>query len=322
MIDRRLPVGDEIFLDHVGHFVADPEAASRALVRTGFAPTPISVQVNPDPLGGEPRPTGTGNVTAMLDRGYLELLFKTPSPTLPRMRGRAGRGPLGREFDTAMSRYHGVHLAAFAVADASAVHARLAQAGFRMQPLVSMQRPVGTATGQDIAAFSIARLAPGEMPEGRIQALTHLTEHTVWQPRWLVHPNGARALLDVVIVEADPDEAAARFRRFLGREVHVGSFGPTFHLDRGRVQLVPREALARLFPKLAIPGLPFMASYAIAVASLERAAACLRAGDVDFEQGESFVTARFPDALGTGCWVFVEDAGALPWRRWVEGEPR
>ena len=31
--DRQLPIADEIFLDHVGHFVRDPEAATRALVR-------------------------------------------------------------------------------------------------------------------------------------------------------------------------------------------------------------------------------------------------------------------------------------------------
>ena len=48
--DRQLPVGDEIFLDHVGHFVGDPQAASAALARAGFAPTPVSVQSNPDGL--------------------------------------------------------------------------------------------------------------------------------------------------------------------------------------------------------------------------------------------------------------------------------
>jgi hypothetical protein len=303
MIDRRLPMGDEIFLDHVGHFVADPEAASQALARAGFAPTPISVHVNPDPAGGPARATGTGNVTAMLDRGYLEVLFKTADTAL------------AREFDSSIKRYRGLHLAAFAVADAVAMHGRLARSGFRMQPLVAMERPVDTAEGKDVAAFSIVRLAPGEMPEGRIQALTHRTAHTVWQPRWLSHKNGARALLDVVIAEADPDEAAARFRRFLDREPQASPFGPAFALDRGGVQLVAADALARLFPKLAIPDLPFMAAYAIAVDSLDRVVACLQAGDLIFERCDTYVLAPFPDTLGTGCWAFVEDAGALPWRR-------
>jgi len=302
-VDRRLPIGGEIFLDHVAHFVADPESASRALARAGFAPTPVSVQVNPDPAGGPPRPTGTGNVACMLDRGYLEVLFRTANT------------PLGREFDAAMARYRGVHLAAFAVAEARTTHARLTQSGFRMQPLVAMQRPVETETGEDIAAFSVARVAPGEMLEGRIQALAHLTERTVWQPRWLRHPNGAIGLLDVVIAETDVEEATGRFRRFLDHDARASPFGPVFHLDRGRVQLVAAASLARLFPKLAIPDLPFMAAYGIAVTSLEQVAACLQAGHVGFDWQPDAVIAQFPDDLGVGCWVFVESAAALPWRK-------
>src|ERR687887_1912043 len=111
-VDRQLPILDEIFLDHVGHFVREPQAASRALARAGFAPTPVSVQVVPDPEGA-PRPTGTGNVTAMFSRGYMEVLFKTADTTL------------GRELEAALARHAGVHLAAFAVADAAAAHRRL-----------------------------------------------------------------------------------------------------------------------------------------------------------------------------------------------------
>ena len=59
-IDRQLPLGKEIFLDHVGHFVRDPEAASLALARAGFAPTLQSVQSNPDGT-----PTGTDSCTTI-----------------------------------------------------------------------------------------------------------------------------------------------------------------------------------------------------------------------------------------------------------------
>ena len=86
-VDRRLPLGDEIFFDHIAHFVVDPEAATRALTRVGFAPTPVSIQVNPDPAGGTPRPTGTGNVTTMLERGYVEVLFRTADTPLGRYQG-------------------------------------------------------------------------------------------------------------------------------------------------------------------------------------------------------------------------------------------
>jgi hypothetical protein len=203
--DRQLPLGGEIFLDHIAHFVRDREAARAALGRAGFAPAPISIQANPDPAGGPPRPSGTGNVTAMFARGYVEILFKTADT------------PIARELDAALARYPGLHLAAFGVADAAAAHRRLGEAGFRTQPLVEMQRPVETVAGPDVAAFTIARLVPGQMPEGRIQMLTHRTEHTVWQPRWLEHPNGARGLAALTIAVADVEEAAARFARFTGR---------------------------------------------------------------------------------------------------------
>jgi Glyoxalase-like domain len=301
-IDRRLPRGDEIVLDHVAHFVADADSAERALAQAGFTTTPPSIQVNPDPGGGAPQPTGTGNVTAMLDRGYIEFLFKTADT------------PLAKQFDTAMARYRGLHLIAFAVADAAGTHARLATAGFALQPVIDMQRPVETPDGNGVAAFSIVRLQPGQMPEGRIQALTHRTEGTVWQERWLGHPNGATGLLDVVIVEPDVAEAAARFARFLGRPAAFDRFGQSVTLDRGRVQFMSSLMLAQSLPGLEIPAFPFICAYGIAVRSLAATAARLDAGGIAFTRRDGCLVAPFPAALGTGCWAFVEGAAALPWR--------
>jgi hypothetical protein len=294
--DRQLPVAGEIFLDHVGHFVRDPQAASQALTRAGFAPAPVSVQVNPDPDGGAPKPTGTGNVTAMFSRGYIEVLFKTADTAL------------GRALDAAMARYPGVHLAAFAAADAGAAHRRLAAAGFRMQPLIEMQRPVETEAGPGTAAFTLARVEPGEMPEGRIQILTHRTEHTVWQPRWLAHPNGARALTGVTIAVANVDEAAARFARFTDREARSSASDRTITLDRGRLELVTADAFARMLPEIPVPSLPFVGAYEIRVQSLPVLGDILqRAGLPTRSLGPSLV-APFPAELGQGAWLFTDDA--------------
>lgn len=291
--DRQLPVGEEIFLDHVGHFVRDADAASRALARAGFAPTPISIQVNPGP-DGSARPTGTGNVTAMLRRGYIEALFKTADT------------PLGRELETAIARYPGVHLAAFSVADAAAAHRRLIHAGFRVQPLVEMQRPVETVTGPGAAAFTLARLAPGEMPEGRIQILTHRSEANVWQPRWLAHPNGALALTSVVIVVGDPEEAAARFARFAGRNAAPSPFGPRIALDRGCIELVSADAFAQRLPEIPIPSLPFVGAYGIRATSLARLDELWRRAGLTTRRSERGLTAFFPTELGRGAWLATE----------------
>ena len=293
MTGRQLPILDEIFLDHVGHFVRDPQAASRALARAGFAPTPVSVQVAPDPTGA-PRPTGTGNVTAMFSRGYIEVLFKTADTAL------------GRELETALARHGGVHLAAFAVADAAAAHRRLAAAEFRMQPLVHMQRPVETGGAPGIAAFTLARLEAGQMPEGRIQILTHRTEAMVWQPRWLSHPNGAVALTEVIIAVRDIEDATHRLARFTGRKAVPSPSGEIIELDRGRVQLVSAEAFARKLPDVPIPSFPFVGAYGIRVASLAVTGDLLARNGLRTRHSDHGLIAAFPEELGRGAWLFAE----------------
>ena len=294
--DRQLPIGDEIFLDHIAHFVPDRDAAQAALVRAGFAPTPLSIQVNPDPAGGAPKPTGTGNVTAMFARGYIEILFKTSDT------------PIARELDAAIARHPGLHLAAFAVADAAVAHRRLGEAGFKTQPLVAMQRPADTVAGPDIAAFTLARIVAGQMPEGRIQMLTHRTEHTVWQPRWLDHPNGAHGLAALTIAVADVAEAAARFARFTGRGAAPCQGGQAIALDRGRVELVTAEAFRGRFPEVAVPSLPFIGACTIAVASPATTDAVLRRGGMTPGRADDTLIVPFPHELGTGAWVFAENA--------------
>ncbi len=290
--DRQLPVGNEIFLDHVGHFVRDSQAASRALARAGFAPTPMSVQTGPDPDGGAPRLTGTGNVTAMLTRGYVEVLFKTADT------------PLGQELCAAMARHDGIHLVAFGVADAAGAHRRLDGNGFRMRPLVDMQRPVDTGETLGTAAFTVARLEPGEMPEGRIQLLTHRTEQMVWQPRWLAHPNGAAGLTSVTIAVSDVGETTQRFERLTGRRAGPSSPGQTIALDRGRVELVTATTFSEMFPQVPIPSLPFIGAYGISVGSLEVVERSLRQGGLASEQHSRSLIVAFPPELGCGAWLF------------------
>jgi Glyoxalase-like domain len=291
--DRQLPILEEIFLDHVAHFVREPQSASRALARAGFAPTPVSIQVAPDPDGAL-RPTGTGNVTAMFARGYIEVLFKIADT------------PLGRELEMARGRYPGVHLAAFAAADAAAAHRRLAERGFRVRPLVHMQRPVDTSGPPGTAAFTLARVEPGEMPEGRIQILTHRTETMVWQPRWLSHPNGALALTSLIIAVADIEEAGRRFARFTDRQATPSPLGQTIELDRGRVQLVTPDAFTRKLPEVAIPSLPFIGAYGIKVASVAVIGDMLRRAGLRTRRSEQDLVAIFPEELGRGAWLFAE----------------
>jgi len=300
----QLPRGDEIFLDHVGHFVRDAQAASRALRRAGFAPTPLSIQANKDPVTGQLIPTGTGNITAMFARGYMEVLFKDSDTAL------------SRELDAALTRRAGLHLAAFCVSDAAAARERLAGAGFAVQDMVRMQRPVETENGSGVARFSIARVQPMAMAEGRIQILTHHTEEAVWQPRWLSHPNSVTDLIDVVIAVDDVEEAARRFARFTGRPARATEGdGALIRLDRGGVYLISQQRAVEKLPEVAVTSLPFMIGYALGVQSMAAAEAAVNDADLEWRAFESGIVATFPAELGAGAWFFVEATEGLPWRR-------
>jgi len=300
---RQLPLGDEIFLDHVGHFVRDAQAASRALRRAGFAPTPVSIQADKEPSTERLVPTGLGNVTAMFARGYMEVLFKNSDT------------PLAGELDAALARRTGLHLAAFSVTDAAAARQRLTDAGFPARDLVRMQRPVETENGPGIAAFTIARVAPMAMPEGRIQILTHHTEDNVWQPRWLSHPNSVCDLIDVVIAVGNVEEAAQRFARFAGRPATFTPGGALIRLDRGGIYLVSHDRATEKLPEVPVTSLPFMIGYALGVESLAAAEAAINGADLEWRAFEDGIVATFPADLGQGAWFFVEAPEGLPWRR-------
>ena len=255
-MSAQLPEAGAVFLDHVAHFVPDMDPAAAALERCGFRLTPFTPQTNR--VDGKPVAAGTGNRCAMFRRGYVEILAAVADT------------PLARQLNERLARHVGLHLAAFSSADAAAEHHRLAAAGFPVLPLVDMRRPVATDSGEEEARFTIARIAPGSMPEGRIQFLTHYTEHLVWPERYLDHPNGAQALAAVWIAAADPAEPAERFARFTGRPARRDGAIMTIALERGALRFATPEFLAREFGIAPGPPLPYLAASEIEVASLDR----------------------------------------------------
>ena len=102
-------------------------------------------------------PAGTGNRCVMLRAGYIE--FLTP----------VADTPLAAQLRTAIARYVGVHLIAFGTSDPQSDHARLRHGGFSPLEPVALQRQIETPQGTDTARFTVVRVPPGTMAEGRIQ---------------------------------------------------------------------------------------------------------------------------------------------------------
>jgi Glyoxalase-like domain len=281
---NQLPAPGEVFLDHTAFFVAEIDAAATVLERCGFRLTPFSVQTNT--VDGKIVAAGTGNRLAMLRNGYLELLTATPGP--------AGDTLLAAQLRERIAHHAGLHLATFASADAAAEHRRLGEAGFETLPLVDMRRPVGDA----FARFSIARIAHGTMPEGRAQFLTHRTEHLVWLPDMLDHPNGAKALTALWIAADDIAEVAERYTRFTGRRAASDGAVTKIPLDRGALNIVTPAYLAETLGIMPAGPLPCLVAASVAVNSIVTLEACLRGSGIAYRQTAAGIAVALPPALG------------------------
>jgi hypothetical protein len=254
-VDRQLPAADELFLDHIGFFVQDLDAAAPIFERLGFAVTPVNIHHNAGPDGRLER-SGTANRLITFRRGYLELLAAVADT------------PLADQLRAALARYPGLHLLAFAHADAAARAERVARAGFVLQPAVRLRRPVQTAAGERTASFTVVRAHAGEFPEGRVQLLTHETPDLVWFPERCRHPNRADALTDVLLVSEDAAEKADRFGRFTACPAAPDTDRWAVSVDRGRMTFATPRAAERLLPGFSAPSLPFTAAVAVASADL------------------------------------------------------
>jgi hypothetical protein len=239
-----------IYLDHAAHFVPDIEAAGDALSHLGFTLTPLSAQSHRPQAGGPIVPAGTANRCIMLQHGYLECLTPTHDTAN------------AQQLRSAIARYTGAHLIAFGTHAPEADYARLQREGFEPLPPLALQRETTTESGAATARFTVVRVAPAAMAEGRIQYCQHHTPEVVWQSRWLSHANHAVGFAAVLVCVAEPAQAAQRYARFTGLPAHQAQGIWRVDTARGYVLFVDTATLQRALD-LSPPTLPWIAGYVI-----------------------------------------------------------
>lgn len=298
----QIPAAGKHVLDHIGMFAPDMDAGSVAMGRLGFFMTPYTPQQHSLGPGQPFVPAGTGNRLAMFGLGYVEFLVPYAD------------GSVADQLRAAMKRYVGLHLIALGTAYAENDHARLERDGFPTIPMVNLQRKVDTLNGEKVARFSVARVPPGTMAEGRIQFCQHHTPEVPWQERWMIHPNGATALTDVLICVANVTEAANRYSRFIGVPAVQGASGCwLITVERGRIVLMDREAMGRVLPGLVPPDLPFMAAFGVACDDLAKVRGLIVTERLNLlrDDVDVVITAPLPE-MGTAV-AFLADVGKAPW---------
>ena len=286
-------------IDHVAHFVPHVDSASSALEKLGFTLTPFSEQSHRLEPGGPLVPAGSGNRCAMFKQGYLE--FLTPT----------GDTPVAAQLRAAIKRYVGVHLVAFGTAAPAADHARLAKGGFSPLEPVALQREIDTEHGRGTARFTVVRVPPGTMPEGRIQFCQQHTPELLWQPRWMEHANRACALAGVILRVADAQEAAQRFARYTGLLAQVSGSVWRIATTRGYLLFLDRDTLQRRIDVVP-PVLPWIAGYVLESEDITETGDYLRKSGVPVHVlGSHRLLVELPPAVG-GIVIFQpKNSGVL-----------
>jgi len=254
-IERQLPRENEIFLDHVGFFVQDIEAAGALFERLGFTVTPVNIHYNADADGKLTR-SGTANRLSTFTIGYIEVL------------GAVADTPLADQLNAALSRYVGLHLIAFTHADVHSRARRLAEAGFDLQAPVRLRRPIQTPDGEKTVRVTVVRTKPGVMTEARVQMLTHETPELIWLPEYSRHLNRAEALTDLLLISDDADEKSAHYGRFTDCPVLEQDGLKRVSLSRGHLGFAVPAKAASIFPSLQMPRPPCIAAVALRSADL------------------------------------------------------
>ena len=137
---------------------------------------------------------GSINRLITLDSAYIELLGWP-----------AGQVPARKEIaDSPM----GLEALVFRTPDAHATHRRLQALGFKLNPVVPLERPINVAGKVHTARFETVRFAEQPLEGFRIYFCQHLTPELIWNPETTAHANGATALKRITLSSAFAERAA------------------------------------------------------------------------------------------------------------------
>jgi catechol 2,3-dioxygenase-like lactoylglutathione lyase family enzyme len=252
-----------IGIDHAVVVVRDLDAAAENWKRLGFT---LSAR------GEHSAKMGSGNYTIMLDPDYIELLgvlveTEHNAPT--------------RAFLT--ERGEGVERIAFTAVDAAAGAEEIRARGYEPLGPTDFERPVTLPDGRQSAAkFRIFQWPLAEAPGGlRIFACQHKTRETVWIAELMKHANGARRLMQALVVSPEPARDAAQLARMTDRETGTEPDGAVVvpsGADRADFVLLSKELLARRYPGVSLERLPEHGGAGLVLATSDLAATAKAVG--------------------------------------------
>ena len=176
-------------LDHVViNTLFDMDRAAGLMAQLGFTLTPRGYHS-----------LGSINHLVMFEHDYLELIG------LP-----SGTDVLRKDV---LESPRGLNGLVFQASDIDACQRTLRDSGLAMLEPQSFSRPVTIDGVEHLARFRTVRTAPELFEAGRVYYCQHFTPELVWHRPWMSHPNGVRALSELVIVTSNLETDVPRYAK-------------------------------------------------------------------------------------------------------------
>jgi catechol 2,3-dioxygenase-like lactoylglutathione lyase family enzyme len=287
---------DADILHHIGLITRNMDAAIAQYERLGFSFTPLTLPRIPMRPGGEPELLGAGNRTAVFTENYLEVLAVVDETRWASITPEQ-RGPF--DLDRPLDRYEGLHVMHFGTDDIDALHDRLTADGVPNGGIHPYQRTVDTDEGPPRPMRARAMgFPPQANPEALVQIAQHLTPELVFQKRYQHHDNGATGIVEITVCGDDPEDLAATYTRYTGRNHIRDGDVWTVNLGRSRVRVVTPDALPDLIPGAKPPAVPSLIGFTVTVADLDATRALLTDRDVPVDTSGDTVLVPATHAAG------------------------
>lgn len=305
MEDKKAKIMNDTtdILHHVGLISPDLDALATCYERLGFSLTPLSLPKIIIRPGGEPESFGAGNRHAIFKNNYLELLGIV-DPKKWGVITREQRGPY--DLDVPLSRYTGLHVMHFGTDHIELVRERLIKQGIPCSGVMNFQRNVQTPDGERTMRAKTIHFPPGSNPEGLLQIAQHDTPELIFQPRYMLHSNGATALTEIIVCAEDPAAYASKYEKYTGhKSTGTGNNHFVIELGSSTIKIMDPAHLDSIIPGYVAPALPFLAAFTVETSSLLLVYNTLLSNGIPFSETDTSIIV-YPAYAG-GCAVIFKE---------------
>jgi len=277
-------------IDHLVLPVADLEAARETYRRMGFTLTPTAHH-----------PWGTANSLVQLQGNFLELLAVTEPEKIPAPApGEFSFGAFSQAF---LKKRQGLSMLVFQSLDARRDQAEFAARGLETYAPFDFSRQAKLPDGSmATVAFSLAFVTDPRMPDAAFFTCQQHAPQYFWKPDYQRHANGARSVMEVVMLANAPGDLADFFGKLVEPDAVSRSEGAlTVTLDGGTLSILDATRLGARFPGTRLRDIlrkPYFAGYSIAVDDLEVAEGILNRNGIATKRAGDCVQVAAEHAFG------------------------